>query len=549
MTPSNIEWLASAQVGMFYHFGLYTLLGGNENQVRQTEGKNAYRKLLDQFNPARVSADEWVDCAISMGARYIVPTAKHAEGFCLWDSKLTDLKSTNTPFGRDIIGELAAACAKTGLRFCFYFNLETWLNDGNDVWNRQGMSYADFVEAQLSELLTDYGPIGLIWFDHTHPEVPCERMRRIIATIKRLQPGCLVNNRGVRFADPIIGDFITPERMIPDSTDANREFVECCDAMGVKSWGYHAQEVFWSTSELAKRVSRCRSKGYNYLLNVEPAPDGSIREECKLRARGLGRWIGSNRQAVDAGRCALLPVDPNLYETPLGVATQAGNTFYLHLHRWPVADEFLVKAAGRPLSARLAGHTLEATAGEKGLRVGGLPADAPAGNAPWIVAVEFETAPIALGAAPAKIIDFVAGESLFLSPLDAELNSVNGIVIPKINRFANGNISVGSLHKVGDTLAWRALSPVEGEFEVLASLGSIQCQENAGFELSRGASVINGRTWLTTHYSEPVRKSIGRLRLVKGENRIVLRVTEASMEAFSDVHGITLIPVGSEAAN
>lgn len=157
---------------MFYHFGLYTLLGGNENQVRQTEGKDAYRKLLSQFNPTRFNADEWVDCAVSMGASYIVPTAKHAEGFCLWDSKLTDIKSTNTPFGRDIIAKLSASCAKKGVQFCFYFNMETWLNDGNDIWNRQGMSYADFFEAQLTELLTGYGPVGLIWFDQSSRDGP-----------------------------------------------------------------------------------------------------------------------------------------------------------------------------------------------------------------------------------------------------------------------------------------------------------------------------------------------------------------------------------------
>ena len=544
MTPSNTEWLAAAQVGMFYHFGLYTLLGGNENQVRQTEGKDAYRKLLAQFNPVRFNAEEWVDCAVSMGARYIVPTAKHAEGFCLWDSKLTDIKSTNTPFGRDIIAELSAACAKKGVQFCFYFNMETWLNDGNDIWNRQGMSYADFFEAQLTELLTGYGPVGLIWFDHVHPEIPPERMRQIIATIKRLQPGCLVNNRGVHMVDPYIGDFITPERLIPHSTEVNKELVECCDAMGVHSWGFFNGEAFWSTSELAKRVSRCRSEGYNYLLNVEPTPEGNIRPECVVRARGLGDWIAKNRPAVDAKRCMLTPLDPNLDHQPsIGVSTLAGNTLHLHLHQWPIADEALVKASGQPLSASIDGRSLTVSANEKGIRIGGLPADMPAGNAPWIVSVEFAAAPTAMPKAPGKVIEIGEGESLARLPLDAALDAVNGVVVPKINRFANGNISVGSLHRVGDTLTWRANLPAEGEYDVYLNLGSIKPQAGAAFELSSGLSVLTGRTWLTEHYSLPVRKSVGRLRLARGENRIVLRVTEAPHEAFSDVHGIMLIPV------
>jgi len=544
MTTSNTEWLARAQVGMFYHFGLYTLLGGNENQVRKTEGKDSYRKLLDQFNPTRFNADEWVDCAVSMGARYIVPTAKHAEGFCLWDSKLTDLKSTNTPFGRDIIAELSAVCAKKGVQFCFYFNMETWLNDGNDIWNRQGMSYADFFEAQLTELLTGYGPVGLIWFDHEHPEIPYARFQKIIELIKRLQPDCLVNDRGVFRGDPLSGDFVTPERRIPGTTAANRYFIECCDAMGVDSWGYCKGGTFWSTSELAKRVSLCRSKGYNYLLNVEPAPDGTIRPECAIRARGLGDWIAKNKSAVDAGPCTLEPIDATPEHQPVvGAATLDGNTLYLHLHQWPVADDILVKAAGKPLAATFAGQNLTVSASEKGIRVVGLPADMPAGNAPWIIAVEFENAPTAFPPAPGKVIEIVAGESLALWPLDAELNSIHGVVFPKINRFANGNISVGSLHRIGDTVSWNALVPSDGDYEVYANFGAIESQSKAAFALTAGDSVLTGRCWLTGHYSEPVRKPIGRLRLSQGPNRIVLSITEAPKEAFPDVHGITLIPV------
>lgn len=544
MNPSKTEWLARAQVGMFYHFGLYTLLGGNENQVRQTEGKEAYRALLQQFNPTRFNADEWVDCAVSMGARYIVPTAKHAEGFCLWDSQLTDLKSTNTPFGRDILAELAASAAKKGVRFCFYFNLETWLNDGNDVWNRKGMSYADFFEAQLAELLTGYGPVGLIWFDHSTPEIPRERFKKIIATIKRLQPGCLVNNRGVHGGREYLGDFLTPERLIPPGTAANRELVECCDAMGVHSWGFHKQEAFWSTSELARRVSLCRSHGYNYLLNVEPTPEGTIRPECAERARGLGGWIAKNRAALDAGPCPAAPLDAHQQHRPaLGVSTLAGKTLHLHLHQWPAADELIVKVSGRAVSASLDGKRLTARTDGEGLRIGGLPADMPAGNAPWMVAVEFAEAPEPLPAAPQRIVAAVEGESIQLLPPDARLDAANGVVLPTINRFANGNLSIGSLFHEGDTAAWRVEAPAEGDYEVWMNLGSIATQADAGFELSSGAATLSGRTWLTEHYSLPVRKSVGRLRLAKGENRVVLRVTDAPRAAFSDVHGITLIPV------
>jgi hypothetical protein len=242
----------------------------------------------------------------------------------------------------------------------------------------------------------------------------------------------------------------------------------------------------------------------------------------------------------------LVPVDPNVpHEPALGVSTLAGNTLYLHLHQWPVADEVLVKAAGEPVLAGLDGcrAKLEVGAGEKGVLVRGLPSIPPAGPGPWIVAVEFRAPPAALAARPAGIPECAPGESAFLSPLAADRSTVNGVITPALNRFANGNVSMGSLHKTGDTLTWTVRVPSDGAFDVLASFGSIRCQDNAGFELSCGSSAIHGRTWLTEHYSLPIRKGVGRLQLAKGENQITLRVTDVPNGAFSDVHGIWLIPV------
>jgi hypothetical protein len=322
--------------------------------------------------------------------------------------------------------------------------------------------------------------------------------------------------------------------------------IEGCDAMGVKSWGYHKEEAFWSTSELAKRVSLCASRGYKYLLNVEPAPDGTIRPECRVRAKRLGAWISRNRLAMAAGPCELLPFDPNLQHEPaLGVATLAGNTLYLHLHQWPVADEVLVKANGVPLRAALPGSRtrLTATAEKRGILLRGLPDVPPAGHAPWIVAVEFAAKPVAVVAESAtRILKPAAGEAIFLSPLDAELDgpAAYGTVSCHINRFANGNVSIGLLHKNGESLTWRVQLSEAREFDVYASFGTVKDQANGQFEMSCGASVFTGGTWMTEHYSLPVSRRIGRLRLEAGGNRIVFRVTKAN---FSDVHGFSLVPV------
>ena len=211
-----------------------------------------------------------------------------------------------------------------------------------------------------------------------------------------------------------------------------------------------------------------------------------------------------------------------------------------------MADEVLVRASGVPRTAALMGcrHTKIPVISEtRGILVRGLPSVPPAGHAPWIVAIECEAPPVALAAKPAhRVLEPVLGEPIFLSPVDAELSgpAAFGVVSPHINRFANGNTSIGLLHRDGETLAWRVNSPEVQEFEVYARFGTVKDQAQGKFELSCGASVIQGGTWLTEHYSLPVSRRIGRLRLALGENRIVFRVTKAN---FSDVHGFALVPV------
>lgn len=533
------KWFGEAKVGMFFHFGLYSLLGGNENQVRASADKSEYRKLLGKFKAKRFDADEWVECAASMGARYIVPTAKHAEGFCLWDSKLTRYKSTNTPCSRDIMAELAEACSRTEIKFAFYFNLETWLNENDDIWNEKGMSYPDFIEGQLTELLTGYGQVSLIWFDHSHEELPRERIVRIYNLIKKLQPDCLVNNRGVGKKDLPVGDFLTPERMIPESDSAHKLMIECCDAMGVRSWGYYNQEAFWSVPELARRVSNCSSKGYNYLLNVEPAPDGSIRPECRIRARKLGSWIAQNRTALMGDPSPVKPVDVNVLGRPhIGLCTASGNTLHVHLHEWPVSDEILL-----PVCGKLRKNKFKGAETEDGLVIRGLPPVPPVGHGPWIISIDFEKMPVAVDCNKEKILEPDAAGTVFLSPVDAGRESENGVLFQNLNHFPDGSVSMGSLHRINDLLSWNVVIPETQEYEAHAAFGSIKCQDNAGFELSNGTSSLKGRTWLTEHYSQPVRKPVGRIFLKKGKNRLTLRVTDVPNGSFSDVHGIWLVPV------
>ncbi|HEY3333041.1 MAG TPA: alpha-L-fucosidase [Capsulimonadaceae bacterium] len=550
MNTDGQEWFTRAKLGMFYHCGLYTLLGGNENAVRSTMSKAEYRKLTDSFTLEHFNADAWVDCALSMGADYVMPTSRHAEGFCLWDSKLTDYTSLNSPCKRDIIAELSEACARKNVRFCLYFNFETWMNEGDDIWNTRGLSYAEYMTGQLTELLTNYGPVGVVWFDHGHPELTPEVMVGIVNHIKRLQPDCLVNNRSIdRKSSVKYGyDYVSAERVIPVRHSDNHDIaIEVCDSMGVKSWGYHKEEAFWSVGELARRVSRCAANGYVYLLNVEPTPDGTIHEACVERARLLGDWVRQNRQELNADRSSFQPVDPNLENEPtIGVATVAGTKLHLHLHEWPVADEVLVRADGQPTAATLSGALgteLSVAADKRGLLVRGLPPGPPSGTSPWMLTVECATSPTLRAEATAgRTYTPAPGEPIFLSPRDAQLDGPPdlGGISQHLNFFPDGSVSVGLLHKAGETLTWRATVAEDAEYDVFGSFGTSPDQAAGEFVLSSGSSTLTGGTWPTAGYASPVSKRLGRLRLAAGENRIVFKVTRAN---FSDVYGLSLARV------
>ncbi len=560
------SWFTEARFGIFAHFGLYTLLGGNENAVRKGS-KKKYAALMRKFNPRRFNANEWTARIRDSGARYLVLTAKHAEGFCLWDSAHTPFKVTRTPFGRDLVAELAEACDKRNLRLGLYYNCNTWLNQRPDGREHDASSYPDFVEAQLRELMTEYGPIHLVWFDHRDPLMPTARMRKLKAEIHRLQPTAVVNDRGVptnKYPGLYCGDYVTPERHIPDRLDPGHPFVECCDAMGVRGWGYHNDERFWSTPELLRRLSRVASLGSNYLLNVEPAPDGRIRPECVLRLQQMGDWLNTraNAKAVFAtNACPLVPLDPGTTEhRALGVATLSGGSVFLHLHEWPVADWILVPGlVENPRKARLAGSRARLNTamqpGSKagpsagfvpsGLLITGLP-EAPPNNSVNIIRLDFARAPRmdqrAIAVRQKITVTAPRKETVHLLPEQAELRARGGVTWHTINRFANGNTSIGHMIRAGCEIRWHLAVQATTTYNVHAELGTMQLQSGARFSISVGRESVEAFTRTTGWYDTPVRTKVGKLKISKGRRTLVLRVLDMP-GTFSDVHGLVLQPV------
>lgn len=307
------QWFREARYGLFMHFGLYSLVGRHEwVQLREKIPVAEYAKLMDQFTAEHFDADRIVALAVDAGMRYVNLTTRHHDSFCLFKTGQTDFHSLNAPCGRDLVAELAAACEKHGLGLCLYYshgrdwkhphapNNGDWGGSARPEYEPPEPSYAygedhdlgrylDFMTAQITELLTNYGPIAAIWLDGI--AVPASgdhsrfRCQELYDHIHGLQPQVLVS-----YKQGLLGteDFRAPERKAVDNpTDAP---MEICTTMNPASWGYMAEDVgkHKSADEVWGVLADARRRGCNLLLNTAPLPDGSIDPEDETALRTVG---------------------------------------------------------------------------------------------------------------------------------------------------------------------------------------------------------------------------------------------------------------------
>jgi alpha-L-fucosidase len=386
------KWYREAKFGMFIHWGPYSLASVEaswpimvpEPHWGITEAE--YRALPQQFDPVKFDPKAWVRLAKAAGQRYMVFTTKHHDGFCMFDSSYTNYKITNTPFKRDAVAELASAAKAEGMPLGFYYSppdmnhpaFRDTSKPASTNWNGEPTRpewplYLDYMELQLSELLTRYGDVALIWFDGLHHQEKYDGVR-FHDLIHRLQPATLINNR-----IGLTGDFDTPEQFTPkfiptkkaprmggtDSTDKSvpagipnaEEFRlwETCMTIN-DTWAYNKNDrKFKSAQQLIRTLVDVASKGGNFLLNVGPMPDGTIQPEFEERLRDIGDWLKVNGEAIYGTTYGPLQV------LPYGRTTQKGTTVYLHVFDWP---EGLLEVNG------LDSHILSATllAGRKPLQ-------------------------------------------------------------------------------------------------------------------------------------------------------------------------------------
>lgn len=342
-TPDKMDWWKNAKFGMFIHWGIYSVPAGKWcNTTTYGEwimhsaslSRSTYADFAKSFNPTKFNAEEWVKLAKAAGQKYIVITSKHHDGFAMFDSKASNYNVVKaTPFKRDVIAEMAAACRKYGIKLGLYYSqAQDWYHpggarSGNKLWDngQQGdmMEYVKNVSLpQVKEILNNYGDIAILWWDTPTNMTP--EMTKMFDDVARQYPNLITNNR---LGAGTQGDLETPEQYIPASGFPGRNWEVCMTMNG--HWGYNAYDENWkSASELIRKLVDIVSKGGNYLLNVGPTSEGIIPQVCQYELKQMGRWLDVNGEAIYNTTAS-----PFQY-LPYGRATQKGNTLYLHIFNW-----------------------------------------------------------------------------------------------------------------------------------------------------------------------------------------------------------------------
>jgi alpha-L-fucosidase len=370
---SRLAWWREARFGMFIHWGPVSLKGTEIGWSRGAEVPVAeYDALYRRFNPSAFDAEAWVLTAKAAGMKYVVLTSKHHDGFCLWDSKLTDYTIMNTPFGRDVMKELAAACRKHGLVFATYHSILDWRHRDYPLGSPGGKTekispdmerYDAYLKGQVAEIIKGYGPIGIMWFDGQweKPWTP-ELGRDLAAWVRSLQPDIIINNRvGPAVKGTEVGDYDTPEQTI--GTFRNDRPWESCITIG-EQWAWKPGDKMKPLEECVRTLVSCAGGDGNLLLNVGPMPDGRIEPRQADRLREVGRWLETCGPSIYGTRGG--PFKPG----PWGASTYRDKSIYVHVFRWP-AEGLLLPAIGPKVVSAvvLTGGRAEALQDAAGIRL------------------------------------------------------------------------------------------------------------------------------------------------------------------------------------
>ncbi|MBR6790105.1 MAG: alpha-L-fucosidase [Oscillospiraceae bacterium] len=343
---NRMKWFLDARFGMFIHWGLYSMLGGHYNGQETPAAIGEwimrhmripfaeYSKLAETFDPVRWDAEAVVRLCRDSGMKYLTFTSKHHDGFAMYDSKVSDYNIMHTPFGRDVLKELAHWCKEYGITLCIYYSqMQDWEDpdgNGND-WDFDPAK-KDFeayfrrkVIPQVTELLQNYGPVGMMWFDTPYdmPEPLCRELKELV---RSLQPDCIINGRiGYGLGDYLCaGDNCMPTRPWKTPWELPMTLNH--------TWGYRPDDIDWKSSgEVIEALTQAVGKGGNLLLNIGPDPLGQVPEESARILRKVGEWMARCGESIySAGAAPEFP-----YQLPWGAFTMKDDILYMHLLRRP----------------------------------------------------------------------------------------------------------------------------------------------------------------------------------------------------------------------
>jgi len=382
-TPGDTAWFTADRFGMFIHFGLYSMAARHE-WIKSYEciPEEKYDLYFKHFNPARFDARSWAKQAKAAGMKYAILTTKHHEGFCLFDSQYTDYKITNTPFGRDLVKEYVEAFRAEGLKVGFYYSLVDWHHpefpidwihprhndpDAKEQSDRRDMKiYAQYMRDQVTELLTNYGKIDILWFDFSYdvPPVNCDydpnrtsqawmrgknkndwESEKLLALVRSLQPDIIVNNR-----TGIDQDVWTPEQSVPEDWVRHKETGErlvwevCHTFSG--SWGYYRDELTWKSPKmLIDLLINTVSCGGNLLMNVGPTANGTFDARAEDALAVFADWMDKNSRSIY--NCTMAEPEFTAPRDCRLTQTTDGSRLYVHLMNSPFGSVTLKGCAGK----------------------------------------------------------------------------------------------------------------------------------------------------------------------------------------------------------
>ena len=557
LLEERAAWFHADRFGMFIHWGVYSLEGRGEwVQDRGRIPLQEYIKLYPKFDPKQFDAAEWVSLAKRAGQKYIVITTKHHDGFCMFDSKLTDYTIMNTPFGRDICKELADECQKQGIKLGFYYSIMDWHHpDYVPVrpWEKGKRStkgtdfsrYIKYMEGQIHELMSGYGPICALWFDggwEHKSEDDKKAFKKIIAIARELQPNILVNDRA-----GIGGDYKTPEQRIPATgiVDENGQpaMWEACMTMTTGHgsfapaawWGYDAHEtVFKPTEELLHKLVDITSKCGNFLLNVGPEPSGKIRSEESQRLEAVGQWMdkyGESIYGTTASPFSLLPF--------FGRVTQKGNRLFVHVFDWPPSRQIVLPGLETlPAEVGLLGRPSEkigvARRDHDGIYevVLELPQE-PSHAIDSVIVLDFDTPPVVK---PLVIRPGKDGK-LKLPAAFVEIRAQHGQRAKPVSE--KGRTYVGNWSNPKDIAVWCFTMPKAGTYRV-----ELDARVASAAALGQRVEARLGKQTLVAKIAKKRINFEGSLKIPAGDQELSIKVPDAKRTGppIIDLFGLTLLP-------